>query len=39
MLVQGNTGIDVGDQIRVQLVEVDVYRGYIDFKRVNVSQQ
>jgi exoribonuclease-2 len=38
MLVQGNTGIDVGDQIRVQLVEVDVYRGYIDFKRVNVSQ-
>lgn len=39
MLVQGNTGIDVGDQIRVQLVEVDVYRGYIDFKRVNVSHQ
>jgi VacB/RNase II family 3'-5' exoribonuclease len=33
-LVQGFDGIDVGDRIRVQLIETDVERGYIDFKKV-----
>jgi exoribonuclease-2 len=32
-LVQGFEGIDVGDRIRVQLVSVDVERGYIDFRK------
>lgn len=27
-------GIDVGHKIRVQLVDVDVERGFIEFKRV-----
>jgi len=34
-LVAGFQGVDVGDKIRVQLVEVDVQRGFIDFKRMN----
>jgi ribonuclease R len=38
MLVEGSNDIDVGDQIRVQLIETNVYRGYIDFKKVNVSK-
>jgi exoribonuclease-2 len=38
-LVQGFNDVDVGDRIRVQLIETDVYRGYIDFKKVNVSKQ
>jgi VacB/RNase II family 3'-5' exoribonuclease len=33
-LVQGTQGVDVGDRIRVQLIELDVERGYIDFKKV-----
>lgn len=33
-LVSGSEGIDVGDHIRVRLVEVDVQRGYIDFIRL-----
>jgi exoribonuclease-2 len=33
-LDQGFEGIDVGDQVRVQLISVDVGLGYIDFKRV-----
>jgi exoribonuclease-2 len=37
-LVQGFNDVDVGDRIRVQLIETDVYRGYIDFKKVNVSK-
>jgi VacB/RNase II family 3'-5' exoribonuclease len=36
-LVQGFNGIDVGDQMRVQLIETNVELGYIDFKKVNVS--
>lgn len=35
---QGFDGLDVGDQIRVQLTSVNVERGYIDFKRVNSSR-
>ena len=34
MLKSGYKGIDVGDQITVELVAVDVIRGFIDFKRV-----
>ena len=30
-LVRGFEGVDVGDRIRVQLVSVDVERGFIDF--------
>ena len=37
-LVQGFDGIDVGDRIRVQLIDTNVERGYIDFKKVNVSK-
>jgi len=37
-LVQGFNGIDVGDRIRVQLIDTNVEQGYIDFKNVNVSK-
>jgi exoribonuclease-2 len=33
-VVRGFEGVDVGDRIRVQLVSVDIERGYIDFSRV-----
>jgi VacB/RNase II family 3'-5' exoribonuclease len=38
-LIQGFAGMDVGDRLRVQLIETDVERGYIDFKNVNTSRQ
>ncbi|MCL5734403.1 MAG: RNB domain-containing ribonuclease [Actinobacteria bacterium] len=34
-VVRGFEGLDVGHRIRVQLVSVDVERGFIDFKRVS----
>lgn len=34
MLKSGCKGIDVGDQISVELISVDVEQGFIDFKRV-----
>jgi len=34
MLVQGQHGADVGDQLRVKLVSTDPRRGYIDFARI-----
>ncbi|HEY5270177.1 MAG TPA: RNB domain-containing ribonuclease [Anaerolineales bacterium] len=37
-LVQGFEGLDVGDQIRVQLTSVDVQQGFIDFKKVSSSK-
>jgi ribonuclease R len=37
-LVQGFDGIDVGDRIHVQLIETNVERGYIDFKKVSASK-
>jgi ribonuclease R len=37
-LVHGFEGVDVGDRIRVQLISVDVERGYIDFRRVGRSR-
>ena len=33
MLVQGQQGLDVGDNLRAKLVRTDVQRGYIDFAR------
>ncbi len=38
MLKSGYQGVDVGDQIRVKLVSVDVERGFIDFGRVGPSR-
>ena len=38
-LMQGIKGLDVGDRIRVQLIEVDVEKGYIDFKRIKSSRR
>jgi exoribonuclease II len=32
-VVRGGKGLDVGDYVRVRLVDVDVERGYIDFER------
>ena len=32
-LVRGGGGLDVGDHVRVRLVDVDVERGFIDFER------
>ena len=38
-VVRGFEGVDVGDQIRVQLMSVNVERGFIDFKRVDSARQ
>jgi exoribonuclease R len=32
-LVQGFSGLDVGDRVRVQLIATNVERGYIDFEQ------
>jgi exoribonuclease-2 len=37
-VVHGFEGLDVGNRIRVQLITVDVDRGYIDFKKVSSSR-
>jgi exoribonuclease R len=34
LLIQGQQGADVGDRMRVKLVNADPQRGYIDFTRV-----
>jgi exoribonuclease-2 len=34
MLKSGSKGVDVGDQIEVELASVDVEQGFIDFKRL-----
>lgn len=34
-LVTGYDELDVGDQIGVQLISVDVQRGFIDFRKIN----
>jgi exoribonuclease-2 len=33
-LVQGFDGLDIGDRLRVQLISIDVQRGFIDFKKI-----
>jgi len=37
-LVHGLDGVDVGDRIRVELISVDVERGYIDFGKIGPSR-
>ncbi len=34
-LVKGFNGVDVGDQIRVELIQINVEMGFIDFQRVH----
>jgi VacB/RNase II family 3'-5' exoribonuclease len=36
-LMQGETGVDVGDHLRVKLLNTDPQRGFIDFGRVGSS--
>jgi exoribonuclease-2 len=36
---QGFQGLDVGERVRVQLISVDVDRGFIDFKRSGSSKR
>jgi ribonuclease R len=36
--VHGFEGMDVGDQVRVQLTSINVERGFIDFKKVRSSK-
>ena len=38
-VVQGFEGMDVGDRMRVQLINTNVERGYIDFKKVISSRK
>jgi VacB/RNase II family 3'-5' exoribonuclease len=38
-LVQGFEGVDVGNRLRVQLVSVDVEKGFIDFKKVGHAKK
>ena len=38
-IVKGDRGLDVGDQVKVQLVGVNVERGFIDFARVGPPHQ
>ena len=38
-VVQGFEGLDVGDQVRVQLTAINVERGFIDFKKVGSSKR
>lgn len=37
-LVKGFEGVDVGERLRVQLVDVNVEQGFIDFKKVSSSK-
>jgi len=34
MLQHGKDGLDVGDRLRVKLVNTNVERGFVDFDRV-----
>ncbi len=34
-LVHGFEGLDVGDRVRVQLISINVERGFIDFKKIS----
>jgi len=32
-IVRGEHGLDVGDHVRVKLVDVDIEKGYLDFAK------
>ncbi|MCG2787525.1 MAG: RNB domain-containing ribonuclease [Anaerolineae bacterium] len=36
-VIQGFDGMDVGEQVRVQLIDTNLERGFIDFKKTSVS--
>jgi exoribonuclease-2 len=36
-VVRGYQGLDVGDDVRVELVDTNVERGFVDFARVKSS--
>ena len=38
-LVEGFEGLDVGERVRVQLIDTNVEQGFIDFKKVGTSGQ
>ncbi len=38
-LVEGFEGLDVGERVRVQLIDTNVERGYIDFRTAGTSRQ
>jgi VacB/RNase II family 3'-5' exoribonuclease len=38
-LVEGFEGLDVGERVRVQLIDTNVERGYIDFRKVGTSRR
>jgi hypothetical protein len=38
-LVGGFEGLDVGHRLRVQLISLDIQRGFIDFKKANSSRR
>jgi ribonuclease R len=37
-LVSGFKGVDVGDRVRVQLISIDVPRGFIDFRKIDAAK-
>jgi exoribonuclease-2 len=37
-VVQGFEGLDVGERVRVQLIDTNVERGFIDFKKINAAK-
>lgn len=37
-VVQGFDGMDVGDRVRVQLMSINIERGFIDFKKVGTAR-
>jgi exoribonuclease-2 len=37
-LVAGFEGLDIGERVRVQLIDTNVEQGFIDFKKVSGSQ-
>ncbi len=38
-LVEGFEGMDVGERVRVQLIDTNIERGYIDFRTIGMSRQ
>jgi exoribonuclease-2 len=38
-LVTGFAGLDVGDRLRVQLIDTNVEAGFIDFKRIGAGKR